>query len=328
MPYFVFDLDETLGNLHTPHYFLYDLRRQTTRSPNEQTKRIATTPPPELVPYIDMAYAKFVELVAQQEQSHNPLGIIRPGMIEVFHELLRMRDLGICEGVVIYSNNGCLSNLQFARDVLHAAIGTNDLICDCIHWHHPFRQEEYIYPLREGGANKTWKVFQAILTKGACQAPIQRVVPSNCYFFDDQEHLDLETVLQGHYIHMNEYPYHASFSRVANLYLESLRFAGLTKDSRLLYDYILYCSQLYPNTRVYNPKRTLGRHIQILRQLTGTTSMVHAPPPDETVQQILELLPTIQTIPMEVLQQEGGGKAPAKRKTRKTARGKRRQSTK
>ena len=145
---------------------------------------------------------------------------------------------------------------------------------------------------------------------------MERVYPSNVYFFDDQEHTDLENVLQGHYIHMNEYPYLASFSRVANLYLESLRAAGLTKDSRLLHDYILFCSQSYPNTRAYNPKRTLGRHIQILRQLTGTTSMVHAPPPDESVQSILHLLPTITA----ESPQTGGKK---QRKTRKIAKGKR-----
>jgi hypothetical protein len=325
MPYFVFDLDETLGNLHTPFYFLYDLQRTNTRSPNEQTKRITIAPPPELVPYIHTAYTTFVHLVAQQEQTHNPLGIIRPGMIQVFQQLAAMKEEGLCEGVVIYSNNGALSNLHFARDVLHTAIGMNDLICDCIHWHHPFRQEEYTKPLQEGGADKTWKVFQDILTKGACQAPAERVIPSNCYFFDDQAHTDLETVLGDHYIHMNEYPYLASFSRVANLYLESLRAAGLTKDSRLLYDYIHFCAQSYPNTRAYNPKRTLGRHIQILRQLTGTTSMVHAPPPDESVQMILELLPTVIAEPLPS-SQTGGKKQRATRKKHKQ--GKRRQGTK
>ena len=324
MPYFVFDLDETLGNLHTPFYFLYDLQRTHTRSPNEQTKRITLAPPPELIPYIDTAYKSFVNLVAQQEQGHNPLGIIRPGMIEVFQQLVQMKEQGICEGVVIYSNNGALSNLHFARDVLHAAIGTSDLICDCIHWHHPFRHEEYTKPLQEGGADKTWKVFQTILTKGACQAPAERVIPSNCYFFDDQEHSDLESVLGDHYIHMNEYPYLASFSRVANLYLESLRAAGLTKDSRLLHDYIHFCAQSYPNTRAYNPKRTLGRHIQILRDMTGQTSMVHAPPPDESVQMILRLLPTIPAEPPPT--QTGGKKQRTTRKKHKQ--GKRRQGTK
>ena len=325
MPYFVFDLDETLGNFHTPFYFLYDFQRTNTRSPNEQTKRITVAPLPELVPYIHTAYTTFIQLILQQEQTHNPLGIIRPGIIQVFQQLALMKQQGICEGVVIYSNNGALSNLHFARDVLHAAIGMNDLICDCIHWHHPFRQEEYLTPLQEGSANKTWKVFQTILTKGACQAPVDRVTPQNVYFFDDQEHTDLENVLGDHYIHMNEYPYVASFSRVANLYLESLRAAGLTKDSRLLHDYILFCSQSYPNTRAYNPKRTLGRHIQILRQLTGPTSMVHAPPPDESVQMIAELLPTITAEPPPS-SQTGGKKQRATRKKQKQ--GKRRQGTK
>jgi len=327
MPYFVFDLDETLGNFHTPFYFLYDYQRTNTRSPNEQTKRITITPPPELIPYIHTAYTTFVQLVAQQEQSHNPLGIIRPGMIQVFQQLAAMKEAGLCEGVVIYSNNGALSNLHFARDVLHAAIGINDLICDCIHWHHPVRHEEYTTPYQEGAADKTWKVFQTILTKGACQASADRVTPSNCYFFDDQEHPDLETVLGDHYIHMNEYPYIASFSRVANLYLESLRVAGLTKDSRLLHDYIHFCAQVYPNTRAYNPKRTLGRHIQLLRQMTGPTSLIHAPSPDESVHTILDLLPTI-TVEPPPSSQTGGGRTVKQRTTRKKSKqGRRRQGT-
>ena len=236
-------------------------------------------------------------------------------MIEVFRQLAAMKQKGTCEGVVIYSNNGCLSNLHFARDVLHAAIGIDDLICDSIHWHHPFRQEEYMRPLQEGAANKTWKVFKRILIEGNCQAPADRVHPSNCYFFDDQEHSDLENVLGDHYIHMNEYPYHASFSRVTSLYRESIRFAGLMKDSLLLHTYIRYCSQLYPNTRIYNPKYTFDRHIQILRQLTGTTSMVHAPPPDDSVECILELLPRIELeLPQKNSNQTGGR---SKRKTRK-----------
>ena len=327
MPYFVFDLDETLGNLHTPHYFLYDLRRETTRSPTETSKRIATSPPPELAPYIDTAYMSFVHLVAQQEQTNNPLGILRPGMIQVFQKLAELKQQGLCEGVAIYSNNGCLSNLHFARDVLHAAIGRDDLICDCIHWHHPFRQEEYIKPLQEGAADKTWKVLQKILIEGDCHAPKERVTPSNLYFFDDQEHPDLENVLQDHYIHMNEYPYKASFSRVANLYKESLYSTGIMKDPSLLYKYVLYTSQLYPNTRNYNPKHTIGRHLQILRELTGSTSMVHAPPPDESILRSFDVLETLSQ-QQESTTQTGGRPRAKARKTRKAVKGKQRDKTK
>lgn len=301
MPYFVFDLDETLANVYTPYYFLYDLQRQATYSNTAApSKKISLTPPPRLIPLITVAYQEFVGRIVEEERSDKSLGILRPGIIHIMEQLRDMKTQGLCEGVAIYSNNGSLANLHFVRDIIHMAIGTSDLICDCIHWHHPFRREEYTKPVREGAADKTWSVMKKILIKGACKAPPYRVHPANVYFFDDQSHPNLEEVLGDNYIHMNEYPYKAPFNRVAQLYIDSLEKAGLLARPEITREYITFCAQMYPNTRDYNPMKTLKRHIQLYKQITDGTDTVGAPAPDSSIERSEEVLHGIRQTPMSI----------------------------
>ena len=310
MPYFVFDLDETLANVYTPYYFLYDLQRESSYVDKKHiSKKISRTPPPRLAPLIKDAYGEFVQRIADQETSSDPLGIIRPGVIQVMERLRDMKSQGLCEGVVIYSNNGSLANLRFVRDVIHRAIDTSNLICDCIHWHHPYRKTEYTTPIREGAADKTWTVMKKILTKGACKAPSSRVQPNTVYFFDDQSHPDLEEVLEDNYIHMNEYPYKTPFIRVAQIYLDSIKNAGLLARPEITREYVTFCAQMYPNTREYNPAKTLKRHLQIYKQMTGGTSSTGAPAPDLSIEYAAKVVTEIAQSPLsqqENKSQRGG----------------------
>jgi hypothetical protein len=307
MPCFVFDLDETLANVYTPYYFLYDLQRQATYSHTKPpSKKTSLTPPPRLTPLIKVAYDDFIDKIAEQEKSSDPLGIIRPGILQIMEHLRDMKTKGLCEGVVIYSNNGSLANLHFVRDVIHRAIDSADLICDCIHWHNPVRRSEYTSPIREGAADKTWAVMKKILIKGACKVPSKRVQPNDVYFFDDQSHPDLEEVLGDNYIHMNEYPYKTPFIRVAQIYLDSITKAGLLARPEIAREYITFCAQIYPSTRDYNPMKTLKRHLQIYKQLTGGTSSVGAPSPDLSAEYAEKVVNEIATSPSQNRSYRGG----------------------
>ncbi len=313
MPCFVFDLDETLANVYTPYYFLYDLRRQTSTIPKKQPyKKVAHSPPARLAPLIKAAYEEFVQRIADEERSDTPLGILRPGILHIMERLRDMKAQGLCEGVVIYSNNGSLANLQFVRDVIHRAIGTSDLICDCIHWHHPFRKSEHTHPIQEGAADKTWAIMKKILTKGACKVPSGQVQPNNVYFFDDQSHPDLEDVLGDNYIHMNEYPYKTPFNRVARIYLKSIQSAGLLDSAEITREYIKFCAQMYSNSRDHMNKKPLVRHMEIYKQMTGGTSTRSAPEPDSSIQRAEEALDEIKGTSARNMSYRGGTRRAAK----------------
>ena len=85
MTYFIFDLDETLAEVYPLFYFLCDLRL-------EKTTGATKTIPDELQTPLNDAYTIFVHLVAEQELSMHPLGILRPGIIQVMEAIKKLKD--------------------------------------------------------------------------------------------------------------------------------------------------------------------------------------------------------------------------------------------
>jgi hypothetical protein len=260
MYYFVFDLDETLGQMHSVFYFLCDLRQKTTTLKGQD-------PPPDLVGPINLAYREFVRLIAEEEDSDTPLGILRPGILEVMSQLKRLKRLGTVANVIIYSNNGSLSTLNLVRDVIHYVIKDNTLICDTIHLDRAGREPEKA--LRA----KTWEVLSQLLKTGPCKAPTN-IKPSDIFFFDDLKHVIAKT--EGiHYIQVAPYKYKTSFDRLAKIYLEALDIAGITIDSDLLQKFLKY-------TRYCSGKisQTIEDHLALYREYTpGTAGKNNLTPP-------------------------------------------------
>jgi hypothetical protein len=283
MAYFVFDLDETLGNMHSLFYFICDLKHNTFFK-NADPERIKQ-PPEELVEPLGIAYKTFVDLIASRELSDSPLGFVRPGILEAMKRLKVMKESGKCKNVLIYSNNPVLSSLEFMRDVIHSAVGSDNLICDCIHWYHPDRKVEWIEPYDPGHALKTWAVLSKIMKEGPCQAP-DSLSPKEVYFFDDQPHSDLLKVLGPHYFRMMAYPYRTPFDRLASLYKQSLDTAGITEDTDIVIsflDHVSYdCAEKEPVS--------LGDNIRALKSATGRTSTTEAPAVDASMIRVLQFL--------------------------------------
>jgi len=188
MVYFVFDLDLTLADIDSSLYdTLYNLEDNYEE------------------------YTSFVTSCAEKETSAYPLGFLRTGLVRspflpsgftpYMEQILTLKTQGICQGVIIYSNNGYLGCLTFVRDVIHTILGVNDLICHCIHRTYPSRP-------KNGDPAKTWKELTSILTskddpKNTCV--IENLEPSNVLFFDDRPNHKIRNELQSNYITV--YPY-------------------------------------------------------------------------------------------------------------------------
>jgi FMN phosphatase YigB (HAD superfamily) len=278
MPYLVFDLDETLAELYSTFYFLISLTPEPpeTRTPSDV----------EFKSKLDVAYKLFVKKVLSAETSHTepPLGVLRPGILQVFEKIQQLKNKGHVKGVMIYSNNGHLESLEFIRDLIHEHLGTNDLILECIHREHHMRNEERAGS--DGYPNKTWNVLSTILKNPPVEAPAD-LSPEAVYFFDDQLHTDLKMHLKKNYIRVPPYTFKASFDILAQQFTSALDDANIDKD-----DFRTMISQL-----LGRPLNSYNNVLAYFKKKTKDTS--HGSPPttnhDEGIQQMNDTLREIST---------------------------------
>jgi hypothetical protein len=218
MSYFVFDMDETLAHLQSVYYFIAsltldtkDLQYRTTYF----TDRFEET--------LENAYKLFVKRVVEAEESDQPLGILRPGILQIMDRLYALKKKGKVLSVVIYSNNSHLQSLYFIRDLIHKHVGSKRLINDCIHWLHPKRvADKILYHETRGAISKSWNVLKDIMVHGPIKAP-EVIEPMDVHFFDDLEHKNMQATLHHNYHHVPAYNYNASFDRITIIYLNALK---------------------------------------------------------------------------------------------------------
>lgn len=301
MAYFVFDLDETLGNFFTPYWFLEDLRPENPELTNIKSR-------------LDAAYQYFVRAVADAETSVNPLGIMRPGIIDIMRKLKELKDKGLVKSLLIYSNNSHLESLEFAGDVIQHVVGDASLFSDCIHWGRKGREVEYTKPVREGSARKTWDVLSKYIKEGPTSAT--EVTPEQVYFFDDQPHV-LETELPpNHTVRMMEYEFKASAAHVGELYKSAL----VSAFDRNEYALITFLDSVYNNENFTTPPMTvLNRYVQslILKTRGTVTRTTPAPQPDDSVVASIALLEKFEREATAVQNQEGGKRLRLRRTVRR-----------
>lgn len=224
MSYVVFDLDQTLADMTSVHLFLLTL---TIRHYIEENKPYMLAYfPDELGKQLEKAYELFVSRITIEEMSENPLGIIRPGILKIMRQINKMKS--IIRGVTIYSNNRYLPTLLLTRDIIHRAIG-HPIIGSCIHWHHPSRisdheTQQYI--------TKSWGTLKAILIDQG--APLD-LSPDHVLFFDDQDHIQLQSALQTHYYKVPIYRTSDTFDRIATIYKSCMEEANVNMYMVYLY---------------------------------------------------------------------------------------------
>lgn len=311
--YFAFDLDETLGQLHTPYYFLRELLPERNRL-TEREDRGIHKPSEGLRAILHEIYKNFVKLVAKQELGTAPLGILRPGILNVLREMVKLKEAGLFGGAIIYSNNDSPPTLDFAKDIIEAALG-EPVFCDVIYRTHPIRNGiDFNVERTTYDAKKTWEGLKKILETGSCGAT--NVQPEEVFFFDDLDHPDLMVALpKGHYIKVLQYKYRASFDALADLYLRAIHDSSFARNSTYQDEYIQYMSSL-SNVRNNNAS-ILQSHLDIYKGWTKPTNAPDRipPPPDTSAINMRNLMRSLS--PRSA---QGGHRTRKRRSGRKTRR--------
>jgi hypothetical protein len=232
-PYwFVFDLDETLTHMNP--YFATICSFFTDEVAIEAgAPLLAVARPAALDGPLQTAYENFVRAVAAEELGTTPLGVVRPGVIELFREIARLKDAGLAGGAFIYSNNGTMRVLKFVADVIHEALGRRDLICDYSHLRDPRRAPEKPKNPMES-LPKLFRRIQEIIRTGPC-GPVAAPAPEpkDVFFFDDIMHNDIFSAIRDNYIQVLPYRYKVNTDRFATLYFNALTEAGVLTDDAL-----------------------------------------------------------------------------------------------
>jgi hypothetical protein len=219
-PYwFVFDMDETLTHV-SPYRVLL-----CTFFSSEFAKAVGgKLAPEEIREPLAKAYEKFFEACVTAEKSRHPLGILRPGMVDLFHRIGELKDAGVAGGCMIYSNNRTQRILKFIQDLIHAVVGRNDLIGDIVHAGDD----------RRGGEGNTKKVSTILKNLAGVPYNATEVKEEDIFFFDDLDHLDILEKIGDRYIQVWPYDYRVNTERVMELYMNALRKAGFLTNKGLM----------------------------------------------------------------------------------------------
>jgi hypothetical protein len=296
MYYFVYDLDETLAEVYSLFYFLMSLRIKNKVPKAFYNANVV------LFNKLDRAYYDFVKRVTEEEKSDRPLGILRPGILGIMRELETLRENKKVKGMIIYSNNGSLENLEFIKDVivqgimpsnnevlsmnLNNFIASGILIKDLIHWGHPERNSEIpVYynnkgqaKKKPGVARKTWSVLQKIVTKNGTENP--DFTPENVFFFDDiyPEH-SIKAELGDNYYRVPRYDFKASSERLGEIFKSVMMpiVSDPSFDMRLYMNIVQRSAvgEIAKNVRLSD----LDNLVNTIKRVTGATAAVNAEPP-------------------------------------------------
>jgi len=253
MVYIAFDLDGTLGDFMILWRIICGLRQESFFS--KQPYLVAQKPHNEFEWELSIAYFEFIKGIAQAELSDKPLGIFRPGIFKLMKKVIEMKRTGLCKGVILYTNNGSLSLVQFISDVFMIVLGGN-VFDDILHYYHPIRIFE---ASGKPNSRKSWAELYKLLTESACKAP-KSVKPEEVLFFDDQCHPDLMTHLQSNYNKVPEYIYNPPIAKVVSLYHQALKKSDiLDKYEKDYLKYVSVCSE-----NIIHP--TIEMHLKYLEK--------------------------------------------------------------
>jgi hypothetical protein len=224
MRYVAFDLDQTLADVTLVHLFLLSL---TMRYYLEEYKPYMIAYfPEELSEQLKKAYQLFVNHITAEEMSTHPLGIIRPGIFRIMRQIHKMKST--IKSVTIYSNNRYLPSLVLVKDVINRAIG-RPIVDQCIHWTHPCRVSDH---QTQPSITKSWGTLKAILIDQG--APLD-LSPDRVLFFDDQDHINLQSALQTNYFKVPIYQTCDVFDRISAIYMRCIEEAKVNVYYLYLY---------------------------------------------------------------------------------------------
>jgi hypothetical protein len=280
MSYVVFDLDETMAQLYSVYYFIASLKLKEYVGVNRAY--ILSFFPESLFEEQERAYRLFVKQILEEETSATPLGILRPGILEIMKQLNKLKRKGKVAHVMMYSNNGHLQSLEFVRDLIHLHVGNNTLISECIHRTHPLRAQESNWMM------KSWNTLRHILINGSCRT-LENISPANVYFFDDLNHTDLQTHLAEQYYQVPAYRFRPSFERISNIYKKAIDDAKI--DTGMLLVNVMDLIDMGGHPMFLNPMDTniqqlMGLFQEVILDTAKPSDL--PPPPDRGYQMMMD----------------------------------------
>ena len=265
-------MDEAIAELYSVFYCITSLRLKETLQ--EDHPQLLPTLSDSLDKELGKAYRIFVKKVLKEELSSKPLGILRPGVLQVMHSLYNLQKAKKVAHVVIYSNNGSLVCLEFIRDLIHEHLGTT-LIGECVHRTHPLRNEHETAKMGlHDKWDKTWASLRKVLIEGKCKAPSTLSV-NDVYFFDDLDHKDLHRAIGNHYYQVPPYEFKASFERLGEIYQSAVEEANVS-----MFQFAPFMTMIYGTGFAEDPfASSIQRIIQLFQASTERTAKKDDMPP-------------------------------------------------
>jgi hypothetical protein len=288
-PYYVaFDLDETLGYFGSPvmHLLFLDLvslYQDTTviKAPFEPSENLKEK--------LNAAFQAFAIRLASLEDGRICL---RQGILDIVKRLVQLQDEGKVKKIVIYSNNGNIQCLKFAKIMIEFILGRNNIFCDLIHFYHPLRLQGNSPDLSNPGkASKTFPVFQKIFAETCGETDVEsKILPQNSLFFDDTSHSKLlATLPPTNYFRVQPYKKDISFEVLNSVFDSVIKSFMLDTNE----EYLQYAA---PFIGKYKSEYTYSGLLRKIQRANRTYIPANKPFINDTAE-ILSRIDTIFTVP-------------------------------
>jgi len=236
MTYLAFDMDGTLGDFsilkrllcifNQPAFFL------------KTPEKVVAPSKPELNAILQNSYKRFIIRIIEKEESKAPLGLFRPGIINMFREISALKAANQIKGVIIYSNNHQESLVTAVMDMINAAIGSP--VVDRGFFR--YNKARTVANAAISNPEKTWAELQHLLV--ASELAPKEVEPKDVMFFDDLVHKNLKAALTTNYVQVTEYTHNPPLLDLLEVYRVALVDDNKNTVANLkpLMEYIKSCS--------------------------------------------------------------------------------------
>lgn len=251
-------VDHTLMNTHSLFFLLGSFYPLETLELGQQPLSYDTNSPEwnDFTTRMDRAYWRFVKRVAQKELSRDPLCLFRPRTMEWLKEVMKRKQEGKINEVILYTRSSYMRSCRFARDVIHTCLGLSgekDLIIDII---------------------------------DGIRIPFYKEKEDVYWIYHDRMEEKKEEQYQNR-IHVPFYDFATSFDRVAELYISSLEEERVSFDAvgeivNFLYGSKESLKKNQKSQKDQKSQKNQKRVYDFLKERTGrTASNISLPPCDE-----------------------------------------------
>lgn len=235
MAFLGFDLDETLGKFSSTDGYIYFFMPQALYGGLYKGYGTYPVPSPELQAKLQAGFDLFAQCLASKEPG---LGLLRPGIVQIFNKLADLKASGKIAGIIIYSNNGNIASLLLASKMIEYLVGKGPLFCNHIDYYNEMRNIANV-KIKPGNATKTVRVLRQSFLDPRCgnYTSINDIPVDKLFFFDDLIHDDIIDIIGDRYFQVNPYGKDANYEPITECFDTAIKSQGLDTDEEYL-DYV------------------------------------------------------------------------------------------